>query len=108
MIGPIEITGFEGPITIASALSIAARTSGVGVASAIPSISTAPIGGSARSATRYSWIPRQPLAVLTRVRARCSHIRRTAASTQPPGASPVGSGHAKPLNGATRPAARNL
>ena len=31
-IGPIEITGFEGPITIASAAAIASRTSGVGAA----------------------------------------------------------------------------
>ena len=31
-IGPIEITGFEGPITIASAPAIASSTSGVGLA----------------------------------------------------------------------------
>jgi len=37
-IGPIEITGFDGPITIASALAIAASTSGVGSASPMPSM----------------------------------------------------------------------
>ena len=36
-IGPIEITGFEGPMTIASAAASAASASGVAVAASIPS-----------------------------------------------------------------------
>ena len=39
-IGPIEITGFDGPITIARADASASSTSGVTVASAAPSNST--------------------------------------------------------------------
>ena len=35
-IGPIEMTGFEGPITIACAVVIAVRTSGVGRALRAP------------------------------------------------------------------------
>ena len=35
-IGPIEITGFDGPITIASASASAASTSGVGRARSMP------------------------------------------------------------------------
>ena len=45
-IGPIEITGLEGPIRIASALAGSpARASGVGVASAMPSSSTPSTAG---------------------------------------------------------------
>jgi len=49
----VEMTGFDGPITIASACSTAASASGVGVASAIPSISIACTGSCAPSAIRY-------------------------------------------------------
>src|SRR5918995_387483 len=80
-IGPIEITGFDGPITIASAGPIAAITSGVGLASPIPSTSIASTGASPCSATRYCCRSRQSSAVRTRVRTRSSHIGRTAAST---------------------------
>ena len=79
--GPIEITGLDGPMTIASASAIADSTSGVGVASAIPSTSTPSTGAAACSATRYCWRSRHPAAVLTRVCTRSSLIGRTAART---------------------------
>ena len=48
-IGPIEMTGFDGPITIASAPSIAARSSGLTRAPLTPANSIPPMSGSARS-----------------------------------------------------------
>ncbi len=53
-IGPIEITGLDGPITMASAASSASSTSGVALAAAIPSSSISSISGSARSRMKYS------------------------------------------------------
>ena len=66
-IGPIEITGLDGPTTIASAPASASRTSGVGAAWSSPCTSTPSIAGADRSAIRYSWSPRQPPGVRTRV-----------------------------------------
>ena len=71
------ITGLEGPITIASAVAIASRTSGVGSAASIPPSSTASTAGSPRSTIRYSCSARQPAAVRTRVRTAVSLIGST-------------------------------
>ena len=80
-IGPMLITGLEGPITIASAARRASATSAVGRASAIPSSSTPSTSGSPRSTIRYSCSPRTPAAVRTLVRTGSSHIGRTRAVT---------------------------
>ena len=54
-IGPIEITGLDGPISTSSALASAASTAGLGGAASIPRSSTPSTGGSARSTIMYSW-----------------------------------------------------
>jgi hypothetical protein len=48
-IGPIEITGLDGPITIARAEAIASSTSGGGAAASMPRSSTPSTGPAARS-----------------------------------------------------------
>ncbi len=53
-IGPIEITGFDGPTTIASAAASASRTSSVGAARSSPRTSTRSIGASDRSTIKNS------------------------------------------------------
>ena len=53
-IGPIEMTGFDGHSTIASAASIASSTPGAGRDSVAPSKRTATTGGCARSRTNHS------------------------------------------------------
>jgi len=80
-IGPMLITGLEGPMTIRSAAAIAAVTSPVGLAEEIPSSWTASIAGSARSRIRNSCTSLQPAGVCTRVRTGCSHIGSTVALT---------------------------
>ena len=97
-IGPIEMTGFDGPTTIASAPSIAAWISGVIDASPMPASSIPSIGGPARSWTRYSWNPRQPDGIRTRVRTGSSHIGRTVART-PSARARSGADHGQPLSG---------
>ena len=68
-IGPIEMTGFDGPITIASASAIAWSTASDGRARSSPRSSTLSIGPSARSRIMNSWNgsvrPRAPTQVET-------------------------------------------
>ena len=54
-IGPTLAIGFEGPITIASAASIARSTSGVIRALSTPRNSTSSTSGSDFCLIRYSW-----------------------------------------------------
>ena len=53
-IGPIEITGFDGQITIVSAVRSASSTPGAGRAASAPSKRTDTTGDSARSPTNHS------------------------------------------------------
>ena len=54
-IGPIEMTGFDGPITIRSQEASAARTSSVGRARSTPCNATPSTGGEAPATIMYSW-----------------------------------------------------
>ena len=78
-IGPIEMTGFDGPITIASASAIACSTASDGGARSRPRSSTASIGPSARSTIMNSWKgsvrPRAPTQVETGCVAHRQHAR---------------------------------
>src|SRR5215212_3477378 len=56
-IGPIEITGFDGPITIACARSSASSTSGVACADSAPRTSTPSTGPSAPLRIMNCWKP---------------------------------------------------
>ena len=80
-IGPIEITGLDGPITIASASAIAWSTASEGGARSSPRSSTLSTGPSPRSRIMNSWNgslrPRAP----TQVDTRSSLIGSTCAPT---------------------------
>ena len=78
-IGPIEMTGLDGPTMIASAAAIASRTSGVASASPMPRSSVAEIGASAPARMRYSCTDIQRSPQRTRVRTGSSAIGRTRA-----------------------------
>ena len=78
---PIETTGLEGQITIASASAIACSRPGAGRAESMPSISMRVISSAAPSRTRYSWKVLAPAGVVMRVRTGSSVIGSTVAST---------------------------
>ena len=81
--GPIEITGFDGPITIARAAAIASSTSGAGRDASTPSSSTPSTGSPAPARIMYSWKGHQRPSKRTRVRTASSLMGRTLASSSP-------------------------
>ena len=103
-IGPIEMTGFEGPMTIASAAGDRVADLG-GRAASRDSGELDLLDLRARRGRwiRNSWKSRQPAGVRTRVRTGSSHIGRTVAST-PSAARDVGRDGGQPL-AALEPAA---
>ena len=80
-IGPIETNGFDGQRTIASAVSRAAATSGLGRAASIPAKATSSTSGAWWSRTKYSWNASQPSGVRTRVRTGSSAMGRIGVET---------------------------
>ena len=85
-IGPIEMTGFDGPTITVSAPAIAASASCVGAAAAAPRNSTSAIGPAARSRIMNSWNAPQRPRTLIQVRTGSSLIGSTVAGT--PSATP--------------------
>src|SRR3954470_10942267 len=83
-IGPIEVTGFDGQITMGLVSAIDATTSGAGRASAAPSYATDTTSPWALSRTKYSWKLRRPAVVVTLVRTGASLIGRRRALTPRP------------------------
>ena len=79
-IGPIEITGFDGPITTARALAIASSTSGVAAAAAAPAHLDA-LDRPARPLADHELLEAEPRAA-RRGRA-CARARRSAAAPAP-------------------------
>src|SRR5580693_4560563 len=67
-IGPIEMTGFDGPITIARAMASAVSISGVGLALSAPRKSTSWTGPAPPDLIMYSWNGHQRSFAITFVR----------------------------------------
>ena len=77
----MEITGLDGPMTIARAVAMASSTSGVGAAARAWRKSTSWIGPSPPRRMRNSWSENQLPSAMTRVRTGLSDIGSTRART---------------------------
>ena len=80
-IGRIEITGFDGPTTIARAAAIASSAAAGGLAASTPSYSTPSTGPAPRSRIMNSWKSTHRPRARTRVRTGASAIGSTRAPT---------------------------